>query len=36
MWMLLEDSGIVTFHAESISGMEYSSLDDTVPLSLRN
>ena len=28
----LEDSGIVTFHTGSISGMEYSSLDDTLPL----
>ena len=29
----LEDSDIVTFHTESFSGMEYSSLDDTLPLS---
>lgn len=31
-----EDSDIVTFHTESTSGMEYSTLDDTLPLSLRN
>ena len=29
----LEDSGIVTFHTESIPGMESSTLDDTLPLS---
>ncbi|KAK1897462.1 CRISPR-associated endoribonuclease Cse3 [Dissostichus eleginoides] len=29
----LEDSGIVTFRTDSISLMEYSSLDDTLPLS---
>lgn len=29
----LEDSGIITFHTESISGIEYSSLDDTLPVS---
>ena len=29
----LEDSGVVTFNTESISGMESSNLDDTVPLS---
>nr|XP_020470855.1 uncharacterized protein LOC109968716 [Monopterus albus] len=29
----LEDSSIITFHTESISGMEYPSLEDTFPLS---
>lgn len=28
-----EDSGIVTFNTERIAGVEYSSLDDTLPLS---
>lgn len=30
---VLEDGDIVTFHTESISEMEFSGLDDTLPLS---